>query len=36
MIKSKYRKSEIDFEISNEKVEFKSKVLLEAISRSKI
>jgi len=36
MIKSKYRESEVKFEISNEKVKFKSRALLEAMSGSKI
>ena len=36
MIKSKYRESEVKFEISNEKVEFKSKALLEVMNGSKI
>jgi len=36
MIKSKYEGSKVNFIISNEKVEFKSKVLLEAMSGSKI
>ena len=36
MIKSKYKESNIDFIISNEKVEFKSKALLEAMSGSRV
>jgi len=36
MIKSKYRESEVNFIISDEKVEFKSRALLEAMSGSKI
>ena len=36
MIKSKYNESNIDFIISNEKVEFKSRALLEAMSGVKI
>jgi len=36
MIKSKYRESEVNFIISDEKVEFKSRALLEAMNGSKI
>jgi len=36
MIKSKYKESNIDFIISNEKIQFKSKALLEAMSGSRV
>lgn len=36
MVKSKYRESNIDFIISNDRIQFRSKALLEAMRGSKI